>query len=156
MGRWLPGMFRPCAARGAFVFADPAELERLALRAEVAATALSRHRQQIMSGGAATRWESAAASSFGEHAHGAAETVSTDGHRLLELAAALRRHAVLVQQRLEELAVLERRAEQLARQAADAVAQGVRNAEQGAERAAREALHSAEQVGGWVGGHVPW
>lgn len=138
------------------MFADLAELQRLADRAEGAATELSRHRQRILSGGAATHWESAAAATFTEHAHSAAERISADGHRLLELAAALRRHAVLVRQRLEELAALERRAEQLAKQAADAVAQGVRNAEHGAEQAARDALHSAEQLGGWVGDHVPW
>ena len=138
------------------MFADFAELERLAARAEASATALSRQRGRIMSGGAATHWESAAASTFTEHAHSAAERTSAAGHRLLELAAALRRHAVLVRQRLEELAALERRTEQLARQAAEAVAQEVQSAEQGAERAARDALHGAEQVGGWVGDHVPW
>ncbi len=138
------------------MFADFAELERLAVRAEAAATTLSQQRDRTLSAGAATHWESAAASTFAEQAQSAAAQISADGRRLLELAAALRRHAVLVRQRLEELAALERRAEQLARQAAEAVAQGVRDAEQSAARAARDALHGAEQVGGWVGGHVPW
>lgn len=102
------------------------------------------------------QWKSTAASSFARRAEDGSDLLRRDVDRLEELAAALRAHARHVEDHLQMLADLERRAEQLAAQGIDAVTGAAGAATDAAAAAAGDAVEVAEKAGHWIGDHTPW
>jgi hypothetical protein len=136
--------------------ADPGGIAGLAARAENAADVVVRERARLESAAVGMKWKSTAASSFARRAEGGSDLLRRDVDRLEELAAALRGHARHVEEHLQVLADLARRAEQLAAQGVDLVGGAADAAANAAPEAVKSAVHAAEQVEGWVASHTPW
>ncbi len=128
----------------------------LAVQVENAADVIVRERARLESAAVGMQWRSAAAASFARRAEDGSDLLRGDVDRLEELAAALRAHARHVEEHLQVLAALERRAEQLAAQAVDAVSGAAGDATDVVNAAVGGAVDVAEQAAGWVGDHTPW
>jgi hypothetical protein len=136
--------------------ADLGAIVALAVRAEHDADELLRERARLGSGGGEMRWKSSAAASFTARAQDGADMLARDAQRLDDLAAALRRHARHVQEHLQLLADLARKAEELAASGIDAVNDAGGAAVNAVAGAATTTVHAAEAAGSWVEDHVPW
>lgn len=156
-------------------------MARLAARAERAADEVLGERSRLGSAAGEMRWKSTAASSFEHRAQAGQDTLRAEAETLKELAALLRRHALQVEEHLQVLADVARRAEQLAEQgvhavgdAAAATADVARRAEQLAEQGVdavgdaavaaagvvsdgvSASLAPVESAGRWLGERVRW
>jgi hypothetical protein len=136
--------------------ADPGGIVGLAVRVERAADVIVRERARLESAAVGMAWKSTAASSFARRAQDGSGLLRRDVDRLEELAAALRAHARHVEEHLQMLADLERRAEQLAAAGVKAASDVVGSVADAGEAAAGGAVHVAEAAGDWVSSHVPW
>jgi len=130
-------------------------MARLAVLAEGAADDVTRERSRLGSAAGGMRWKSTAASSFARRARAGQDTLRSDAQSLTELAAVLRRHAGQVEEHLQVLADVARRAELLAEQGVEAVGDAVAAAgvvSDGVSVTGR----AMESAGRWLGERAPW
>jgi len=131
-------------------------MARLAVRAERAADELLGERSRLGSAAGGMRWKSTAASSFAHRAQAGQDTLRADAETLTELAALLRRHARQVEEHLEVLAEVARRAELLAEQGAEAVADAAAATAEVVSDGVSATLRPVEAAGRWLGERAPW
>lgn len=92
------------------MFADPAGIVRLAAQVDSLADQLIAERARLESSAVGVEWKSTAASAFARRAEDSSHLLRRNADKLEELATALRGHARRVEEELEFLADLERRA----------------------------------------------
>ena len=131
-------------------------LGRLAARAERAADEILGERSRLGSAAGEMRWKSTAASSFEHRAQAGQDTLRAEAETLTELAALLRRHAVQVEEHLQVLADLARRAEQLAEQGVHAVGDAATTTAGVVSDGVSATLAPVESAGRWLGERVRW
>jgi len=131
-------------------------LGRLAARAERAADEILGERSRLGSAAGEMRWKSTAASSFEHRAQAGQDTLRAEAETLTELAALLRRHAVQVEEHLQVLADLARRAEQLAEQGVHAVGDAAATTAGVVSDGVSATLAPVESAGRWLGERVRW
>jgi len=131
-------------------------LGRLAERAERAADEILGERSRLGSAAGEMRWKSTAASSFEHRAQAGQDTLRAEAETLTELAALLRRHAVQVEEHLQVLADLARRAEQLAEQGVHAVGDAATTTAGVVSDGVSATLAPVESAGRWLGERVRW
>jgi len=131
-------------------------LGRLAARAERAAEEILGERSRLGSAAGEMRWKSTAASSFEHRAQAGQDTLRAEAETLTELAALLRRHAVQVEEHLQVLADLARRAEQLAEQGVHAVGDAATTTAGVVSDGVSATLAPVESAGRWLGERVRW
>jgi hypothetical protein len=141
---------------GVAVLADPGGIVGLAVQVDNAADKVVRERARLDSAATGMQWKSTAAASFTRRAEDGSDLLRRDVDRLEELAAALRAHARHVEEHLQVLANLERRAQQLAAQGVNVVTGAAGAASDVASAAAGGAVDVAEDAADWVGDHLPW
>jgi ABC-type transporter Mla subunit MlaD len=128
----------------------------LAVQVDNAADQVVRERARLESAATGMHWKSTAASSFARRVEDGSDLLRRDVDRLEELAAALRAHARHVEEHLQVLANLERRAQELAAQGVNVVTGVAGAATDVATAAAGGAVDVAENAADWVGDHLPW
>jgi len=131
-------------------------MARLAVRAEQAADEILRERSRLGSAAGGMRWKSTAASSFEHRAQAGQDTLRAEAETLTELAALLRRHALQVEEHLQVLADVARRAELLAEQGVDAVGDAAVIAAGVVSDGLSATLAPVESAGRWLGDRAPW
>ena len=131
-------------------------MARLAARAERAAEEVLAERSRLGAAAGEMRWKSTAASSFEHRAQAGQDTLRAEAETLTELAALLRRHAVQVEEHLQVLADVARRAEQLAEQCVQAVGDAAATTAGALSDGVSATLAPVESAGRWLGERVRW
>jgi ABC-type transporter Mla subunit MlaD len=131
-------------------------MARLAVRAERAADEVLGERSRLGSAAGAMRWKSTAASSFAHRARAGEDTLRADAETLTELAALLRQHAREVEEHLQVLADVARRAELLAEQGVEAVSDAAVAAAGVVSDGVSGTGRAVESAGRWLGDRAPW
>jgi predicted TIM-barrel enzyme len=131
-------------------------MARLAVRAERAAGEILAERSRLGSAAGGMRWKSTAASSFAQRAQAGQDTLRADAEVLTELAALLRRHARQVEEHLQVLADVARRAELVAEQAVESVGDAAVAAADAVSDGVSGTGRAVESAGRWLGDRAPW
>ena len=131
-------------------------MARLAERVERAADDVLAERTRLGSAAGGMRWKSTAASSFAHRAQAGQDTLRADAQTLTELAALLRWHGRQVEEHLQVLADMVRRAELLAEQGVEAVGDAGAAVAGAVSGGVSDAGHAVESAGRWLGERAPW